>query len=62
MKIKVDGEWVCSLCGEAWENAYGPDNHRSMYPVCAGCGAGPRDEFTFDGPCEEDDYSEDSTP
>jgi len=62
MKIKLDGEWVCSLCGEIWENGYGPINNRNPSPRCAGCGAGLHDEFTFDGPCVEDDYSEESTP
>lgn len=62
MKIKLDGDWVCSICGEVWEHGYGPDDNRSESPVCAGCGASPDDVFGFDGPCLEDDYSEDSMP
>jgi len=60
MKIKLEGGWVCSICGSIWGK--GDPYH------CESCGAWsqmedlPLTEWNWDSSCVEDDYSEDSTP
>ena len=34
MKIKLEGEWVCSVCGAIWKTYLG---------CCESCGASPDD-------------------
>ena len=42
MKIKIEGKWVCSLCGEIWETYHGLDGREPAQ--CASCGARPDDD------------------
>jgi rubrerythrin len=42
MKIKIDGEWVCSICGALWETYHGICGDEPAQ--CASCGARPDDE------------------
>jgi len=42
MKVKIEGQWVCSICGEPWETYYGLDNSESAQ--CASCGARPYED------------------
>jgi len=42
MKIKLEGQWVCSVCGAIWETYYGLKGNEPAQ--CASCGAGPNYE------------------
>ena len=42
MRIKIEGKWVCSLCGEIWETYHGLDGREPAQ--CASCGARPDDD------------------
>jgi hypothetical protein len=46
MKIRLEGHWVCSVCGAIWENYYGLK--KDEYCQCASCGARPGDDFPDD--------------
>jgi len=41
MKIRLEGKWVCSVCGSIWKNYYGLNNNES--DQCESCGASPHD-------------------
>jgi len=41
MKIKLEGQWVCSVCGEVWTTYRGLNNVE--VPQCEFCGARPDD-------------------
>ena len=52
MKIKLDGEIVCSICGAIWKDYRGPRRFvwksglgwgGYLPPICESCGARPRD-------------------
>lgn len=46
MKIKLEGKWVCSVCGEIWKTYYGLQGNES--PQCESCGASPGDIYGVD--------------
>jgi hypothetical protein len=55
MKVKLDGGWVCSICGSVWEPLV---EHGGS---CAFCGADSKmEDLPFDEGmiCEEDDDAE----
>lgn len=39
MKIKLDGEWVCSVCGAIWKTWHGVKGESRVQ--CMSCGASP---------------------
>jgi hypothetical protein len=42
MKIKLDGEWVCSICGDLWGSG----------ATCESCGAASNmEDLPLDGDC-----------
>jgi len=52
MKIKLDGEWVCSICGSLWEPLV---EHGGC---CASCGADSKmEDMPFDEGmiCDDDE-------